>query len=337
MGSMDFYKLRLPRHEDFHFPFVIYQQNFEMAEKSKILIIGGTGYIGKFIVEASVKSGHRTFAFVRESALSHPVKCELIEGFKKSGVILLHGDLNDYESVVKAVKLVDVVICAVGSMQPGDQLNLIAAIKEAGNIKRFFPSEFGNDVDRAGGVAPASTVYESKAKIRRAIEAEGIPHTYVSSNYFAGYYLHKLSQLELTAPPRDKVTIYGDGNPKAVFNEEHDIGTFTIKAVDDPRTLNKILYIRPPENSYSFNDLVSLWEKKIGHSLERTYVSEDQLLKSVQESPHPTNLILAVNHSVYVRGDQTRFEIEPSLGVEASKLYPEVKYTTVEEYLDQLL
>ncbi|KAI8549644.1 hypothetical protein RHMOL_Rhmol06G0040900 [Rhododendron molle] len=70
--------------------------------------------------------------------------------------------------------------------------------------------------------------------------------------------------------------------PIAVFNEEHDIGTYTIKAVDDPRTLNKILYIKPPMNIYSFNELVSLWEKKIGKTLERIYVAEDQILKRIE-------------------------------------------------------
>ena len=68
----------------------------------------------------------------------------------------------------------------------------------------------------------------------------------------------------------------------AVFNKEDDIGTFTIKAVDDPRTLNKILYIKPPKNTCSFNELVALWEKKIGKTLEKVYVSEEQLLKDIQ-------------------------------------------------------
>lgn len=67
-----------------------------------------------------------------------------------------------------------------------------------------------------------------------------------------------------------------------VFNNEKDIGTYTIKAVDDPRTLNKILYIKPPKNTCSFNDLVSIWEKKIGKSLEKTYVPEEQVLKLIQ-------------------------------------------------------
>ncbi len=61
-----------------------------MANKSKILIIGGTGYFGQFIVEASAKAGHPTFALVRESTVSDPVKGELIENFKNLGATLLH-------------------------------------------------------------------------------------------------------------------------------------------------------------------------------------------------------------------------------------------------------
>ena len=61
-----------------------------MAQKSKILIIGGTGYIGKYIVEESVKAGHPTFALVKENTTSNPEKSKLIESFKSSGVTLLH-------------------------------------------------------------------------------------------------------------------------------------------------------------------------------------------------------------------------------------------------------
>ncbi|KAH9696195.1 Phenylcoumaran benzylic ether reductase 1 [Citrus sinensis] len=303
-----------------------------MASKSKILFIGGTGYIGKFIVEASVKAGHPTFVLVRESTLSAPSKSQLLDHFKKLG-----GDVLNHESLVKAIKQVDVVISTVGHTLLGDQVKIIAAIKEAGNIKRFFPSEFGNDVDRVHAVEPAKSAFATKAKIRRAVEAEGIPYTYVASNFFAAYFLPNLSQPGATAPPRDKVVILGDGNPKAVYNKEDDIGTYTIKAVDDPRTLNKILYIKPPGNIYSFNDLVSLWERKIGKTLERVYVPEEQVLKNIQEAAPPVNVILSIQHSAFVKGDQTNFQIEPSFGVEASQLYPQVKYTTVDEYLSQFV
>lgn len=55
------------------------------------------------------------------------------------------------------------------------------------------------------------------------------------------------------------------------------------------------------------------------------------------ESGFPINIFLAINHSIFVKGDLDNFEIEPSFGVEASELYPDVKYTTVEEYLDQFV
>ncbi|KAJ0989068.1 hypothetical protein J5N97_007424 [Dioscorea zingiberensis] len=304
-------------------------------EKSKILIIGGTGYIGKFIVHASAKLGHPTFALVRSATASDPAKAELLSGFKSAGVSLLHGDLNDHESLVRALKQVDVVISTVGFMQLADQTKIIDAIKEAGNIKRFFPSEFGLDVDRTNVVEPVKSTFAVKSQIRRAVEASGIGYTFVSSNYFAGYALPTLGQAG--GPPTDKIVILGDGNPKAIVVAEEDIATYTIKSVDDPRTLNKILYLRPPGNIYSHNELVALWEKKTGKTLEKIYVPEDEVLKQIQESPIPLNILLAINHAIFVKGDTTNFEIDPSFGVEASQLYPDVKYTPIDELINRFI
>ena len=55
-----------------------------------------------------------------------------------------------------------------------------------------------------------------------------------------------------------------------------------IRAAEDPRTLNKVLYVRPPTNLCSFGELVHLLEKKTGRTLERNYVSEDELTKKIQ-------------------------------------------------------
>jgi len=62
-----------------------------------------------------------------------------------------------------------------------------------------------------GGTGYIGKAYSTKkVKIRRAIEAEGIPYTYISSNAFAGYFLPNLLHQNVTAPPRDKVVIPGD-------------------------------------------------------------------------------------------------------------------------------
>ena len=142
------------------------------------------------------------------------------------------------------MKEVDVVISTLGGQQIDDQVKLIAAIKEAGNIKvhawclvlqnlesdilivvcffyhqRFLPSEFGLDVDSHNAVEPAASFFNKKVKIRRTIEAEGIPYTYICSYAFSGYFLPTLGQQNVTAPPRDKVVILGNGNVKG--NKPH--------------------------------------------------------------------------------------------------------------------
>ena len=84
--------------------------------------------------------------------------------------------------------------------------------------QRFFPSEFGLDVDRHDAVEPVREVFEEKAKMRRIIEAEGVPYTYLCCHAFTGYFLRNLAQIDTTVPPRDKIFIQGDGNVKGSDN-----------------------------------------------------------------------------------------------------------------------
>lgn len=47
----------------------------------------------------------------------------------------MQGDLQDHESLIKAIKQVDVVISTVSRGQIPEQAKIIAAVKEAGNVK----------------------------------------------------------------------------------------------------------------------------------------------------------------------------------------------------------
>ncbi|KAI0529018.1 hypothetical protein KFK09_001563 [Dendrobium nobile] len=202
---------------------------------------------------------------------------------------------------------------------------------------RYFPSEFGFDVDGVQVLEPAKSVSAMKVKIREAIRKEDIPFTFVSCNFCCTYFLSRLGQVEETTIPDERVFILGDGNTKAVFVDEHDISTYAIKAAEDERTLNKVLYIRPPANIYSHNELISLWEKKKNITLERIYVAEEEVLKKINESPEPLPFFYAIAHAGFIKGETINFDINPTVGVEASQLYPDVKYTTVENFIDQFL
>lgn len=72
--------------------------------------------------------------------------------------------------------------------------------------------------------------------------------------------------------------------------KESDVAAFTIGAVDDPRTLNKAVHLRPQGNVYSMNELVELWEGKIGKKLKKIYVPEEELLKKIKGRRMPVFL-----------------------------------------------
>lgn len=83
-------------------------------------------------------------------------------------------------------------------------------------MQRFIPSEFGLDPDKVRISNFDHGFYSKKAEIRRIIEAEEIPHTFISCNFFTSYLLPSLVQPGLKTPPKDKVKIFGDGNTKGL-------------------------------------------------------------------------------------------------------------------------
>ncbi|KAJ3692549.1 hypothetical protein LUZ60_011644 [Juncus effusus] len=256
-----------------------------MEEKSKVLIVGATGYIGQYLARASLAAGHRTYVLCRPDKLrpEQMAKVQKLLQLKAGGAFLLEGSFDDFESLVSAVRQVDVVISALnGPDMASLQITLVQAIKEAGNIKRFYPSEFGTDPSLMGhALAPGNVAFVEKMKVRKAIEEARIPFTYISANCYGGYFIGNLCQLGKLFPSKDSVLLYGDGNVKAIFLDENDIGTYTIKTIDDPRTLNKTVYFRPKENILSQRELVQEWEKLIGKELEKTSISEQDFLNSI--------------------------------------------------------
>ncbi|KAI6677734.1 hypothetical protein NL676_038530 [Syzygium grande] len=312
-------------------------------KKSRVLIVGVTGNLGHELAKASLNFSHATFALVRETAFADPNKLVKLHSLSHAGVTLLKGSLQDEESLIEAIKKVDVVICAVNSTQVLDQKLLVQAIKKAGSINKasllaeVYSFEFGLDPDKVHISGMDYNFYSRKAEIRRIVKAEGIPYTFISCNFYMSYLLPSLVQPELKAPPRDEIKIYGDGNIKGVFVKECDVAAFTISTLDDPLTLNKVLYLRPPGNVYSMNELAGIWETKIKKKLQKMYVSEEELLHKIRETPYPDNMPFVFIYSVFIKGDQTYFDIESSRGLEGTQLYPYLKYTTISEYLDTLV
>ncbi|KAH0451747.1 hypothetical protein IEQ34_019046 [Dendrobium chrysotoxum] len=308
--------------------------------KSRVLVVGGTGYLGRRIVKASIAEGHPTFVLHRPEIGTDIEKVQLLLSFKEQGARLVEGSFGNHRSLVDAVRQVDVVICAISGVHIRShqillQLELVDAIKEAGNIKvRFLPSEFGIDPARMGhALAPGRVTFDDKMVVRKAIEEANIPFTYISANCFMGYFVGGLCQPGKIIPSTESVCLHGDGNVKAIYVYEDDIALYTIKTIDDHRTLNKTIYIRPPQNILSQREVIMAWEELIGKELEKTSISKEEFLSIIKDQEFAQQVGLGHFYHVCYEGCLTNFEIDEEEEEEASHLYPEVAYTRVKDYL----
>uniref|UniRef100_A0ACD5TYQ5 Uncharacterized protein n=1 Tax=Avena sativa TaxID=4498 RepID=A0ACD5TYQ5_AVESA len=305
-------------------------------ERSKVLVVGGTGFVGRRMVRASLAQGHRTFVLMRPEIGMDVEKLQLLLSFKARGAVLVEASMDDHRSLVAAVRQADVVVSAMGGSQLLLQLKLVEAIKEAGNVQRFLPSEFGVDPARMGhALEPGRVTFDDKMVIRKAIEEANIPHTYVSANCLGTFFAANLSQIGTLLPPKERVRVYGDGNVKVIFMDEDDVATYTIKSIDDPRTLNKTIYLRPPENILSQNEMIAKWERLSGKVLEKIPIPSDEFLASMKGADLAYQSVVGHFYHIFYEGCLTNFGIEND--EEASLLYPEVQYTRMDMYMERYL
>ncbi|GMY15375.1 leucoanthocyanidin reductase-like [Fagus crenata] len=298
----------------------------------RTLIIGSTGFIGRFVAETSLDDGRPTYLLVR-SGPTCPSKASTIKSLQERGAIVIHGSIEDRDSMEKVLKehKIEVVISVVGGAHISAQLSLIEAIKAVGTVKRFLPSEFGHDIDRTDPVEPGLALYNEKRKVRRSTEASGIPYTYICCNSIAAWPYHDNHHPADVFPPLDSFHVYGDGTVKAYFVAGADIGKFTIKSIDDDRTLNKTIHFRPSSNMLNINELASLWEDKIGRKLPRITISEDDLLVAAKEMRIPQSIVAALTHDIFINGCQVNYSMDKPTDIEVGTLYPDTPFRTIDE------
>ena len=104
-------------------------------EKSKVLVVGGAGFIGRRLVAASLAQGHPTFVLMRSEIGVDVDKVQTLLSFKAKGARLVEASLDDHAGLVAAVRQVDVVVSALSGTYIRSQVKLVEAIKEAGNVK----------------------------------------------------------------------------------------------------------------------------------------------------------------------------------------------------------
>ncbi|KAJ1423534.1 3,8-divinyl protochlorophyllide a 8-vinyl reductase, putative chloroplast precursor [Ochromonadaceae sp. CCMP2298] len=216
----------------------------EAAAKKRVVIVGATGYIGKFVVRESVRRGYDTVAVLRPGAES---RSEL------DGATIIRGDVTD-EASLKAVfeKPADVVISCLASRSgiKSDSylvdyqatLNTLNAAKSAGLGQFILLSAFCVQ-------KPTLQFQQAKLKFETALqEAQGKGDIDKYSIVRPTAFFKSVSgQFELLQQGWPFV-MFGDGeiskcNPIA----EADLAAYMINCIEQPEQWNKVLNIGGPD------------------------------------------------------------------------------------------
>ncbi|KAK4761018.1 hypothetical protein SAY87_005911 [Trapa incisa] len=291
----------------------------------KILIFGASGYLGKYMVRASTCMGHPTYAYVRPIGIgtaSDPWKHLLLQEFESMNVTVVQGGLEDEEKLKSVLRISNssrssepsvkwhhkgmLIRCKTRASRPYPtraNLSSLGFARVRARIRvptaflliiyvktRFIPSEYGNEVDRVSRLPPYEALLENKRVIRRAIEAAKIPFTIVCENW-------------------DEVTVYGSGEVKVVLNFEEDVAIYTVKVTTDTRAANRVVTCRSVRNIASQLDLITWWEERVGRTLKRVHIPDEEIVKMAEALPFPDNIPVAIIHSIFIKGDKMSFDL----------------------------
>ncbi|KAF5600609.1 isoflavone reductase like P3 [Fusarium pseudoanthophilum] len=301
-----------------------------------VAIAGGTGSVGRFIVEETIKDGK--FEVIVLGRKANPA----LE--KELGARILPIDYSDTDSVASLLEdnHVDIVIAALGGRTPPEQeLGLIQAATKSKATKRYIPSvwsvKYGPE---------HSWFFNAGAKLSLfdALDKTDLEWTAVVNGFFLDYwgapnlktYLDPLTMV-LDIPAR-KAAIPGNPNQPAVFTYTRDVARFTAKLL----TLEKwdpVSYI--VGDRLTWLEFTKLAEDISGDKFEITYDSVD-LLKSgkVTELPghipvypfFPKEQLQGMLAQFGVLFDQGVFDPRPEKTL--NDLFPEIKVMTARDVLE---
>ena len=221
----------------------------------RVAIIGGTGFVGGYLVDALIEAGHEPSVLVRvgsESKLRQPSKVRAVSG-----------DLASPRGIREVLEGSDAVIYNIGilrefaskgvtfdTLQHRGVIRIIEAAKEAG-ISRFV-------LMSANGVKEPGTPYQvSKYRAEQALETSGLDFTIFRPSVIFGDprgTIEFATQLyrDMVVPPLPAVGFYtGSGASKGevlmspVFVE--DVAKAFVVALEDESTIGQTYELGGPD------------------------------------------------------------------------------------------
>ena len=186
-----------------------------------ILIIGSTGLIGRPITQAIIEvKNHFSRLAIFTSPSTVEDKSGQINWLRSKGVEILVGDIQNESDVKKAYTDIDAVISCVGRAVIAQQIELIKWASETPTVTRFFPSEYGTDVEYSPQSAKEKP-HQQKLKVRSFMKTvKDLEWTYLVTGPYPDSFIRANplnEEIGTYALKKSKVVLLGDGEQKIGF------------------------------------------------------------------------------------------------------------------------
>ncbi|KAH6656149.1 hypothetical protein BKA67DRAFT_516563 [Truncatella angustata] len=258
---------------------------------SKLLIIGATGVIGRYITNAiltskSISSLSQVSILTSPATVSNPAKEPLLLSWKSKGLKIITGDINNTDDVRNAYKDVDTVISALGRGGLLEQIKLLRLAEESRSVQWFFPSEYGTDIEY-DETSKDEKPHQNKLRVRAFIREhiKRVKVTYVVTGPYADMFLDYKPGFESAGgydAKNKEAVLVGDGDDRIGFTTMPDVGKFVVAALANPQTAqNKALKVQ--SFVVTAKEVLAEFEKQTGSKFDVKYTSKDGLKQTEQK------------------------------------------------------
>lgn len=165
---------------------------------------------------------------------------------------MITGDLNSAADITRALSGFDTVVSCVGRTVLHTQVQLAQLADQHPDVKRFFPSEYGTDIE-FGPSSAGEKPHQQKLKVRAELrKLKNLEYTYVVTGPYAnadfGLYFgavpierEKAGTFDVK---RKRAVILGTGDEKVSFTTMRDTGRLVAAALKNlPATRNRALIV----------------------------------------------------------------------------------------------
>ena len=218
----------------------------------KVLVTGGTGFVGPHVVRAIAERGHDLKLLVRDSTRSRELPGQPVVGELTNTVSLQHA-VEGVEAVVHLVAIRQGKEEQFRRVMEQGTRDLVSAARDAG-VRRFVLMSALGTSEETRDLVP---YYHAKWEMEQAVKGSGVDHVILRPSFVFGRDGGILPTFRKLAKLTPATPIIGSGEQRIQPIWVDDVALYFAEALDKPETTNRTFDLGGPD-IVSWNDF---WQR----------------------------------------------------------------------------